>query len=70
MKRDHIILSAFLFNPQGDHRMSWRHPRGPGREVLDLEFFSNLMQAAEHARLDAVFIADHVAIWDSVPSGV
>ncbi|WP_246673723.1 LLM class flavin-dependent oxidoreductase [Mesorhizobium sp. B2-7-3] len=70
MKRSHMILSAFLFNPQGDHRMSWRHPRGPGREVLDLEFFSNLMQAAERARMCAVFIADHVAIWDSVQSGV
>ena len=42
MARDHMILSAFFFNPQGDHRMSWRHPRAPGREVLDFDFYRGL----------------------------
>ena len=51
MKRGHMILSAFFFNPQGDHRMSWRHPRAPGREVLDFDYYRELVQAAE-ARQD------------------
>lgn len=70
MSRRHIILSAFFFNPQGDHRMSWRHPRAPGREVFSLDYYRGLAEAAERAKLDAIFVADHVAIWDSVESGV
>lgn len=70
MAHGHIILSAFFFNPQGDHRMSWRHPRAPGREVLDFDYYRDLVQAAEHAKIDTIFVADHVSIWDSVKSGV
>jgi FMN-dependent oxidoreductase (nitrilotriacetate monooxygenase family) len=70
MSRGHLILSAFFFNPQGDHRMSWRHPRAPGREVFGLDYYRGLAEAAERAKLDTIFIADHVAIWDSVESGV
>ncbi|MBZ9772365.1 LLM class flavin-dependent oxidoreductase [Mesorhizobium sp. CO1-1-8] len=66
----HMILSAFFFNPQGDHRMSWRHPRAPGREVYDFDYYRELVHAAEKARIDAIFIADHVSIWDSLKSGV
>ena len=65
-----MILSAFFFNPQGDHRMSWRHPRAPGREVFGLEYYRQLAIAAENAVMDLVFVADHVAIWDSFPSAV
>lgn len=70
MAHGHIILSAFFFNPQGDHRMSWRHPRAPGREVLDFDYYRDLVQAAERAKIDTIFVADHVSIWDSVKSGV
>ncbi|TIV74336.1 MAG: LLM class flavin-dependent oxidoreductase, partial [Mesorhizobium sp.] len=70
MARNQLILSAFFFNPQGDHRMSWRHPRAPGREVLGFDYYRELVQAAERARIDTIFVADHVSIWDSVKSGV
>ena len=70
MARNQLILSAFFFNPQGDHRMSWRHPRAPGREVLSFDYYRELVQAAERARIDTIFVADHVSIWDSVKSGV
>lgn len=70
MAHGHIILSAFFFNPQGDHRMSWRHPRAPGREILDFDYYRDLVQAAERAKIDTIFVADHVSIWDSVKSGV
>ncbi|HEV2502875.1 MAG TPA: LLM class flavin-dependent oxidoreductase [Mesorhizobium sp.] len=70
MAHGHIILSAFFFNPQGDHRMSWRHPRAPGREILDFDYYRDLVQTAERAKIDTIFVADHVSIWDSVKSGV
>jgi FMN-dependent oxidoreductase (nitrilotriacetate monooxygenase family) len=70
MKRDTMILSAFFFNPQGDHRMSWRHPGAPGLEIYGLPYFRQLAETAEAARFDAVFIADHVAMWDTFESNV
>src|SRR5713101_633937 len=70
MKRGSMILSAFFFNPQGDHRMSWRHPSAPGREIFGLDYYRRLAGAAEAAKLDAIFVADHVAIWDSFESNV
>lgn len=66
----HMILSAFFFNPQGDHRMSWRHPRAPGGEIFGFDYYRELVQAAEQAKIDTIFVADHVAIWDNVRSGV
>jgi FMN-dependent oxidoreductase (nitrilotriacetate monooxygenase family) len=68
MKR--MILSAFFFNPQGDHRISWRHPRAPLREVYDLPYFQSLAAAGEAARLDAIFVADHVGMWDTYESNI
>jgi FMN-dependent oxidoreductase (nitrilotriacetate monooxygenase family) len=70
MERTPMILSAFFFNPQGDHRMSWRHPDAPGREIFDLSYYRRLADAAESARMDAIFVADHVAMWDTYESNV
>ncbi|QCP49136.1 LLM class flavin-dependent oxidoreductase [Trinickia violacea] len=70
MQRDDMILSAFFFNPQGDHRVSWRYPTAPGHEIYGLPYFQKLAEVAEAARFDAVFIADHVAMWDTFPSNV
>jgi FMN-dependent oxidoreductase (nitrilotriacetate monooxygenase family) len=70
MQRNQMILSAFFFNPQGDHRMSWRHPRAPRGEIFDLDYYRQLAQAAETARMDAIFVADHVAMWDTYESNI
>jgi len=70
MTNRRMILSGFFFNPQGDHRMSWRHPAAPGRDIFGLQYFRELADAAERAKLDAIFLADHVAIWDSYESNV
>jgi FMN-dependent oxidoreductase (nitrilotriacetate monooxygenase family) len=67
---ERMILSAFFFNPQGDHRVSWRHPRAPLREVYSLAYFQNLAAAAEAAKLDTLFIADHVGMWDTNESNL
>jgi len=67
---ERMILSAFFFNPQGDHRVSWRHPRAPLREVYGLRYFQGLAAAAEAAKLDVLFIADHVSMWDTNESNL
>jgi FMN-dependent oxidoreductase (nitrilotriacetate monooxygenase family) len=68
--RDPMILAAFFYNPQGDHRMSWRHPEAAGREVFGFDFYRRLAETAEAGRLDLIFAADHVAMWDSFESNV
>ncbi|SCB44191.1 LLM class flavin-dependent oxidoreductase [Rhizobium multihospitium] len=68
--RQHMVLSAFFYNPQGDHRLSWRHDNAPKREIFDLDYYRKLVEAAEQAKLDTIFIADHLGIWDTYESGV
>jgi len=70
MSQKTAIFNLFFFNPQGDYRFSWRHPDAPGKEIYTLKYFANLARKAEAAVLDNIFIADHVAIWDTVPSGL
>ncbi|MGY6126887.1 LLM class flavin-dependent oxidoreductase (plasmid) [Paraburkholderia strydomiana] len=70
MKREDMILGAFFFNPQGDHRMSWRHPNAPGTSVFGIEYFRSLAQMLETACIDALFVADHVAAWDTYESNI
>jgi hypothetical protein len=62
MSRRPMILSAFFFNPQGDHRMSWRYPSAPGREICTLEYYRQLAAAAEAAlRAEQQRLADQFA---------
>jgi FMN-dependent oxidoreductase (nitrilotriacetate monooxygenase family) len=70
MRQNPMILTAFFFNPQGDHRMSWRDPHAPRREIFDLDYYMQLAKAAESARMDALFVADHVAMWDTYESNI
>ncbi len=50
--------------------MSWRHPRAPRHEFLNLDYYRRLANIAEQAKLDAIFIADHLGIWDTYGSGL
>lgn len=70
MSRGQMILAAFFFNPQGDHRASWRHPHAPGHEFMDFDYYRRLVGAAEAAKIDTIFIADHLGIWNGLGSGV
>jgi len=65
MSKKSMILNLFFFNPQGDYRFSWRHPLSPTKEIFDLGYYKKLAQEAEAAKFDAIFIADHVAVWDT-----
>ncbi|STQ44576.1 FMN-dependent oxidoreductase, nitrilotriacetate monooxygenase family [Ewingella americana] len=44
--------------------------RCAGQEIFTLKYFADLARKAEAATLDNIFIADHVAVWDTVPSGM
>jgi len=70
MKRQQMILGAFFYNPQGDHRMSWRHPSAPTTAAFELTYYRDLAALAESACIDALFIADHVAMWDTFESNI
>ena len=70
MSRTPMILTAFFFNPQGDHRMSWRYPTAPGNEIFDLRYYLEMARTAEAACMDALFVADHVGMWDSYESNL
>ncbi len=70
MSTRHMILNLFFYNPQGDYRFSWRHPDAPEAEIFTLNYYAELARKAEAATLDAIFVADHIAVWDTVPSGL
>lgn len=70
MSTRHMILNLFFYNPQGDYRFSWRHPDAPEAEIFTLNYYASLARKAETATLDAIFVADHIAVWDTVPSGL
>jgi len=70
MSRRSMILAAFFYNPQGDHRLSWRHPRAPSHEIFGLDYYRRLTEAAERAKLDTIFIADHLGVWNTFGSGL
>ncbi|WP_413989131.1 LLM class flavin-dependent oxidoreductase [Labrys okinawensis] len=70
MPRRNMILAAFFYNPQGDHRLSWRHPSAPRHEIFGLDYYRRLAEAAERAKLDTIFIADHLGVWNRFGSGL
>ncbi|WP_244487665.1 MULTISPECIES: LLM class flavin-dependent oxidoreductase [unclassified Aureimonas] len=65
-----LILAGFFFNPQGNHRISWRHEKAPDHEVFSLDYYADLAREAERAKLDFIFLADHMAIWSGARSSV
>lgn len=60
-----MVLCAFL-GSTGYHSASWRAPGADPRANIKPEYFSSLAQTAERGGLDAVFLADSMAIWSDV----
>ncbi|WP_428846999.1 LLM class flavin-dependent oxidoreductase [Rhizohabitans arisaemae] len=50
----------------GHHEAAWRHPRTEPGRVLDIRHFQQLARIAERGKLDSVFFADGLAIWNNV----
>jgi FMN-dependent oxidoreductase (nitrilotriacetate monooxygenase family) len=53
-------LGAFLM-ATGHHIAAWRHPDVPANAGLDFKHYKHLVQVAEAAKFDTLFIADSVA---------
>jgi len=60
-----MVLCAFLAST-GYHSASWRHPRADPLANVKPAYFADLAITAERGGLDAVFLADSMAIWSDV----
>lgn len=58
----HMNLLAMI-NNGGHHLAAWQHPKGQGGAGLNIQTYAHIAQIAEKGLLDAVFIADVVALW-------
>ncbi|GII92539.1 LLM class flavin-dependent oxidoreductase [Sinosporangium siamense] len=63
-----LHLNAFLLNV-GHHEAAWRHADSDPSGVTDLRHFQELARTAERGRLDSVFLADGLALWNDVRHG-
>ncbi|HEY0889133.1 MAG TPA: LLM class flavin-dependent oxidoreductase [Nocardioides sp.] len=61
-----LSLNAFLHDA-GHHEASWRHPDSAAERVHDIDFYVELAQRAEAAKLDGVFFADSPGMWAATP---
>jgi alkanesulfonate monooxygenase SsuD/methylene tetrahydromethanopterin reductase-like flavin-dependent oxidoreductase (luciferase family) len=62
--RRQVNLNAFLHDT-GHHEASWRHPESSVERATDIEFYIELAQKAEAAKLDGIFFADVPGMWAS-----
>jgi FMN-dependent oxidoreductase (nitrilotriacetate monooxygenase family) len=61
-----LSLNAFLHDT-GHHEASWRHPDSAVERAHDIDFYTELAQKAEAAKLDGVFFADVPGLWSATP---
>ena len=52
-----LHLNLFIYTC-GHHRAAWRHPDSQVERLGDVSYYEALAQAAESAKLDAIFFAD------------
>lgn len=57
-----LSLNAFLHDT-GHHEASWRHADSSVERALDIDFYVELAQKAEAAKLDGIFFADVPGMW-------
>ena len=60
-----LTLNAFLMNV-GHHEAAWRHPDTDPTGAGDVQHFIELAQIAERAKLDSIFFADGLAVWNNI----
>ena len=60
-----IALNAFSMNSVSHLSPgTWRHPRDEGRRYVDIDYWIELAQTLERGRLDALFLADVLGVYD------
>lgn len=60
-----LHLNLFI-NRRGHHEAAWRHDKSTQRALTDLSYYRDLAIAAEAAKLDSIFFADHLALDDDL----
>ncbi|GAB4008602.1 LLM class flavin-dependent oxidoreductase [Nocardioides ultimimeridianus] len=61
-----LNLNAFLMDT-GHHEASWRHPESSVERANDIDYYIELAQKAEEAKLDAIFFADAPGMFSATP---
>ena len=56
-----LHFSAFIW-PNGYHESAWRVVRDDVRGVLGLPYYADMARIAERGLMDAIFLADNIAI--------
>jgi FMN-dependent oxidoreductase (nitrilotriacetate monooxygenase family) len=64
MKRQ-LHLNLFI-QSRGHHEASWRHPDASPLPLTDIEYFRDLARRAEAGLFDSIFLADTLALMDTV----
>ncbi|WP_428684826.1 LLM class flavin-dependent oxidoreductase [Reyranella sp.] len=64
MKRQ-LHLNLFI-QSRGHHEASWRHPDSSPLALTDIAYFRDLAQRAEAGLFDSIFLADQLALADTV----
>ena len=60
-----IALNAFSMNALSHLSPgTWSHPRDEGRRYVDIDYWIELAQTLERGRLDALFLADVLGVYD------
>ena len=60
-----LHLNLFI-NGRGHHEAAWRHAGSTPRALTDLRYYQELALAAEAAKLDSIFFADHVVLGEDL----
>src|SRR3954453_21458004 len=48
----------------GHHAAAWRHPGADANAGLDFQHYKRIVQTAERAKFDMMFLADSAAVWE------
>ena len=64
MKRQ-LHLNLFI-QSRGHHEASWRHAGSSPLALTDVEYFRDLARRAEAGLFDSIFLADTLALMDTV----
>ncbi len=60
-----LHLNLFI-QSRGHHEASWRHPASSPLPLTDIEYYRDLAQRAEAGLFDSIFLADTLALMDTV----
>jgi FMN-dependent oxidoreductase (nitrilotriacetate monooxygenase family) len=66
MKRPRQLHLNLFIQSRGHHEASWRHPASSPRALSDIAYYREVAQRAEAGLFDSIFLADQLALADTV----